>query len=394
MAIAVFIVMLGVGIVSPILPLYAESFRVSYTLVGVVVAAFGIARIIFDIPGGTLGDMLGRRPMLIIGLFIFAGAGLLAAYASTIFDLILARFIQGVGAAFFATTANAYVGDIAPKDQLGNYVAHFQGAFFLGTATGPAIGGFLQEAGGFRLPFIALSLLSIASGLVSILLTKETLAKKERSAASGADLRKTLGGMIRQRDILVVLFSNFVIFATSTGTRLTAIPLYSEKIAGYTPAEIGGIISVISLFNLLILLRSGALMDRYGGRPLLMYGFLISAPVLIGFSYTVQLPVFLGLAALYGLSTGIVNPAQAGTVIEMADRRHRGLFLGVFRVFGDVGLTIGPLIVGILADYFGLAVPFLALALLSLVMAGLASRMSRKNREVKLNGGLRAQTRL
>lgn len=373
---SVLIVMLGVGIVGPILPLYAESFRVTYAVVGTVVAAFGIARLLFDVPAGSLGDRFGRRPLVVVGLFVFSTAGVIAAYAGTVYDLILSRFIQGIGAAFFTTAAMAYVGGIAPENQRGQYIAYYQGAFFLGVAVGPAVGGFLQEMGGFRLPFIVLTVLAVLSGLFTVFVMKESLNPKERNGFSISDFRKALYEMFSQRDLTIVVASNCFLFAISTGTRLTSIPLYAEKVAGFKPAEIGAVISVIALFNLLMLFKSGQLVDRLGGRPLLMYGFLLSTPVLVAFGFVRELPFFLAIAAIYGVSTGMINPAQGGTIIRMADRRHRGLFVGVFRVFGDLGLTAGPILVGIIADYFGLVAPFVAASFLSLLMAGLASLMS------------------
>jgi multidrug resistance protein len=374
---SVFIVMLGVGIVGPILPLYAESFRVSYSVVGLVVGAFGIARIFFDIPAGSLGDRFGRRPFVILGLFIFSATGLIAAFAGSIYDLILARFVQGMGAAFFTTPAMAYVGDIAPDGSRGRYVAYYQASFFLGVAVGPAIGGFLQELGGFRLPFIVLTALSALSGIFTVLVMKESLAMKERNGFSSRDFRNALHEMFSQRDLTIVVASNFFLFAISAGTRLTSIPLYAERVAGFNPAEIGTVISIIALFNLVILFKSGQMVDRIGGRPLLVYGFLLSAPVLVAFGFATDWLAYLALAAIYGVSTGLINPAQGGTIIQMADERHRGMFVGLFRVFGDLGLTVGPVLVGLLADAFGLTAPFVAVSFASLLMAGLASLMRR-----------------
>ncbi|MFN3621892.1 MAG: MFS transporter, partial [Nitrososphaerales archaeon] len=135
-----FIIMLGAGIVVPILPKYAGSFGASYTYVGLTISAFGIARIITDIPSGTLSDKVGRRTSILLGTSLFVGTGILAAYSTSILHLIIARFIQGVGAAVFTTSALAYIADILPETKKGRYLGYYQGSFFLGSAFGPSIG--------------------------------------------------------------------------------------------------------------------------------------------------------------------------------------------------------------------------------------------------------------
>ncbi len=176
LAVSVFLVMLGVGIVSPVLPLYARAFDVPYTTVGFVVSAFGIARLLFDLPAGSLTDRYGRKPLIVIGLGIFAGAGLIAAFATNIYHLILSRFFQGVGAALFTTTAMVLVGDIAPPEQRGKYLAYYQGTFFLGSAAGPAFGGLLLDLGGFHTPFFALSALAALAAVYSHFSIQESFA--------------------------------------------------------------------------------------------------------------------------------------------------------------------------------------------------------------------------
>jgi MFS family permease len=135
-----FIIMLGAGVVVPILPKYAETFGASYTYVGFFISAFGLARILTDIPFGTLSD---RRASLLGGTILFVASGLLAAFTTGIEYLIAARVVQG--AAIHTTSALAYVADIIPATRKGRYLGYYQNSFFLGSAFGPSTGGVLTS---------------------------------------------------------------------------------------------------------------------------------------------------------------------------------------------------------------------------------------------------------
>lgn len=361
--ICVFSVMLGTGIIGPILPLYAKAFGVSYAVVGMMISAFGLARILMDLPAGTLADCWGRRPLLLIGMAVFSTTGLIAAFAPNIYFLVLARFIQGIGAALLTTTAMAVVGDIAPPEQRGKYLSYYQMSFFWGMATGPAIGGFLAEWGGFPLPFLVLSLLSLVGMAFAHFKVKESLVERN-DRISAMELFQVLRRMGRDRNLLVANLASLVAVLTMGGIRMTAIPLYGQQSMGLSHSEIGIVLAVAAFVNIPSLIWSGPIIDKIGSRPILLWGFSLATVTTYGLAFTHGFHSLLGMAALFGFTTGLNQPALATLVIGAADPNHRGLSIGLHRIFGDLGVIAGPMLVGVLADHYGLTSPFAVVAVL------------------------------
>lgn len=359
--------MLGTGIVGPILPLYAKAFGVSYSVVGLVISAFGFARILLDVPAGTLADRWGRRPLLLLGIAIFSATGVIAAFAPNIYYLILARFVQGVGAALFTTSGMAIVGDIAPAGERGRYMSTYQMSFFLGTSTGPAIGGFLAEWGGFALPFLLLSVLSLGGAIFAYIWVQESLAGDDPPTTSPAELLKALHKAAR--NLFVANLAVLVTFLTLSGIRMMAIPLYGQKVLGLSQSEIGVILALAAFVNIPSLFWSGPMVDRVGSRPIFILGFASATVATYGLTFTHSFLSLAAVATFFGFTTGLNQPAQGRAVLEAADPHHRGMSVGLHRVFGDVGVILGPTLVGILADHSGLASPFSWVAVLCGIMA-------------------------
>lgn len=158
LCIEVALMMLGIGLVSPVLPQYAHTFGVNITLVGLIITAFGIARIIVDIPAGALTNRWGRRPVLVMGPLIQGissiGCGLAVNYGM----LLCFRFLQGIGSAMYTTAAIVMLADISTPANRGRLMSYYQGSLLLGSGLGPTMGGFIAQYFGLA----ALSLILIA----------------------------------------------------------------------------------------------------------------------------------------------------------------------------------------------------------------------------------------
>lgn len=375
---SVFIVMLGVGIIGPILPLYAEHFGASYFLVGMVVSSFGLARLFADLPAGSLADTLGRRPLMLAGLGILSAGALVAAFASNVYHLMLARLVQGAGSAFFATSAMALLVDIAPRSQQGRYMSYYQGSFFLGTAVGPSIGGFLA-VWGLRAPFFALACLSLVSAVFVHIKIAETLERQGQPRSSLLESGNLLREVLGNREVWVVGFAAVVLFILNSGVRMTAIPLYGANVANLSPVEIGAILSFAAFSGLITLTWSGSMIDKVGTKPLLVAGFLMAAASSFAFIFSAEFFVISAVALVFGMATGIVNLAQASAVVKVAHPKHAGLSVGVYRVFCDIGIISGPVVIGVVADYRGLHEPFLVAAVLC-ILAGAIAHLTLRSR--------------
>ena len=358
---ATFIIMLGAGIVVPILPKYAETFGASYTYVGFTISAFGLARILTDIPSGTLSDKVGRRISLLVGTILFVASGLLAAFSTSIGYLIAARFVQGVGAAIYTTSALAYVADIVPATRKGRYLGYYQSSFFLGSAFGPSIGGVLTSLGGLRLPFLTLSALSLVAALatskgVATPTVGEKIVYKHRSISS------MVTATIKSKSMIISCVAAATTFILTTAIRFTILPIYSEKELNLNEVEIGLVLTVIALVNFFMMRWAGSISDKVGAVLTMIYGFTLSGLTIILYAYSSNLLTLLVIASAFGVTTSLIMPAQISLAVESSDPEHRGLSMGVYRIFSDVGLVVGPLLSGVLIEFLPLAYAFYFIA--------------------------------
>ena len=173
LAVVAFVVALGFGIVAPAIPLFARSFGVGTTAVGLAVSAFAFFRFVSAFSGGSLVDRLGERAVLITGLVVVAVTTGLAGLASSFPVFLALRAVGGVGSAMFTVSALSLLLRVAPPTHRGRAAATWQGGFILGGIAGPALGGLLAELSP-RLPFFVYAGSLLVAGAVGMVLLGPT----------------------------------------------------------------------------------------------------------------------------------------------------------------------------------------------------------------------------
>ena len=145
---------LGFGAIMPVLALYARSFGVLNSAIGVAIAIYGLARFLIAVPTGQLADRFGRRTTLALGGLVTAVGNLLCAYAPTYTAFVAARFVAGAGAALVLIAGQIVLADITTPAKRGRTMAIYQGVFMFAVGVGPLPGGLLAERFGLRAPFL------------------------------------------------------------------------------------------------------------------------------------------------------------------------------------------------------------------------------------------------
>ena len=145
---------LGFGSVMPVLALYARSFDVGQSAIGLAIAIYGLARFLIAVPAGQLADRAGRRHALALGGLVTAAGNLLCAWAPTYPAFITARFIAGAGAGLVMITGQIVLADITTPANRGRAMAVYQGVFLFAVGIGPLFGGVLAERSGLAAPFV------------------------------------------------------------------------------------------------------------------------------------------------------------------------------------------------------------------------------------------------
>ncbi len=363
LCVMVALVMVGLSMVAPILPLYGRSFGVNGFFIGLIVSAYPIARLFTNTPAGRAADRFGRRPLLMTGMSITVISSLICGIAPTYATLLGGRFLEGVGSALFITTAQSTIADISTPDNRGKMMSTFQGSFLLGPTAGPSIGGLIAGAVGARGVFFVYTLMALCS-LGWCVLRRSTIpaiARAERLARAAAD---TAAGTKRpspfaawrflsDASFLAICFLTLAQFWTRTGTRTTALPLLGADRFHLSEEAIGGILTLATLGNLVCVPLAGWMVDNLGRKAAIVPSTLLSGVSVLLFIFSPSVLWFAISAAFLGLSTGIAGPAPSAYVADLAAGKNIGARLGVYRSFGDIGFILGPICMGVVSDAFG-----------------------------------------
>ena len=351
------------GILVPILPLYAGAFEVSATgLIGMVLAAQSV--------GLLLGGRARRHADPAAGPASGAAAGCgrrgpgdcSLFWAPSIAVVIALQLLSGFFQALFTVAQHTSLAAMIAQDRRGRAIAIYGGTYRVGRLIGPLLGGALATVAGLRAPFVLYAGLCLAAfGMVFAFVSRERQVEAvPPELPSGSRLR----GVIQTQHRMLLRGGLAYIGAMIVRSGWSAIiPLYGADVLGLQAAEIGLIVSWMSGLDMSLFYPTGMIMDRLGRKWAIVPSFSIQS---IGLVLVAAATGPLGLL-LAGLVIGFGNGLGAGTMMtlgaDLAPPGAREEFLGVWRLIGDSGATVGPLAVGAVAD-------ILVLPAAALVVAG------------------------
>jgi len=369
--VAVAVAMLGIGIISPILPLYAETFSASGLAIGLVFAAFSISRALLGPFVGRFSDRFGRKPMILIGLGVFAAVSLCYSLAATIWQLALVRVVQGAASVMVTPIAQAYVGDITPPGKEGRMMNLFYTSMFMGVAFGPLLGGLLTQWWSFHAAFAGMGILSALS-LVLVAITVPLDEQRKRSLAAAPtqrrrSLRELLGTARHDvRKILQVFRHDAVkailAYVSTRGMWRQGFnafyPLFAVSMMGWTESQVGLVLSAYFFAGGIFQIPFGYLADRWPRIPQIVFGS-FAAPLLlllipfVRSTWGVLAVVFaIGALSAFSRASILAIRTQLGRTHGMATLA--GLHGSAFAS----GQAVGPVMFGAVADAMGLGAVF------------------------------------
>ena len=370
---SVFVAMLGMGIIIPILPIYATELGASGTALGIMVAGFSVTRGVLQPLVGGYSDRIGKKPFIAAGMTIYAIVGLTYATADSVLALIIIRLFHGVGSAMIVPVAMSYVGDLAPEGSEGRYMSYLNIALFVGIGSGPVIGGFFLDSFGANSAFLAMSTLA---GTAVVLLA--LLLPADRQAHDGAHppLFATLGRAARDRrvgGILVARLSSTLV----TAPAMAFLPLLMARFMDASGTQIGVVIATRTLVNAALQTPFGRLADRVDRVRLLVVGASAMGVAIIGVALAGTFPQLLALFVLMGAGEAIVWPVLGALATEQGRVHGQGAVMGLLNMAMSAGIFIGSLGAGAIVDFVGLNSAFVAMGVFVAVGTAIAVVMLR-----------------
>jgi DHA1 family multidrug resistance protein-like MFS transporter len=346
--------MMGSSIVVPILSVYAASFGVTSTMVGMLVTIFGIGRLLANFPSGWLSQQVGRRPLLVAGALVIAAGSLGAALTTDFLQLCFWRFVQGVGSGMYLTVSLAALADISTASTRARLVGLYQLALQMGATVGAVFGGYIAKLFGLTAPFWALLIISLMTALLAVFSFRDSQVAPARSL-SGA-LAPEKRGMF-SAPFFGISFISAVSFFTRTACMFQLIPLIAQDSFGMDVAQIGYGIGIIAITMMMMMPFSQLVIEKAGARLAVVYSMIGMAVALLAIIAGPQQYWFWLSMVLYGITGGFNGPAIGAYSIAILPRRQYGSGMGLQRTLSDIGFVAGPVVIGLIDDFSGIGHP-------------------------------------
>jgi MFS family permease len=360
---AMFISLLGLGIVVPLLPIYAENLGASGIAIGMMIAGFSISRGVLQPFMGGLSDRHGRKRFMLAGLFLYALIGLAFPLATSVEHLVVIRIVHGVGSAMIAPIAMSYVGDLAPPEEEGRYMGMFNIALFSGIGFGPIIGGVFKDSLGFDSAFYAMTALSAGSlALLFLVIPSDSESPTRRDVPPILTTMRRMSRNIRVMGVLLARMSTMVIVVPT----FAFLPILMTRFMDSSGTEIGIVIASRTLTNAALQVPAGRIVDSMNKVNVLVAGSLVvvASTFVIPFADT-----FFQLILIFvvmGAGEAFVAPTLGAFAMIEGRTYGQGAMMGVFNMSMSGGILVGSLSAGVLVDSYGVeyAFPVVAVALL------------------------------
>jgi MFS transporter, DHA1 family, tetracycline resistance protein len=343
--ITVFIDLVGFGIVIPVLPLYAQKFGASETVIGLLLAVYSVMQFIFAPILGKLSDKVGRRPVLLVSLIGTSIGFLTMGLANTLWLLFLGRILDGITGGNIST-AQAYIADITPPERRSSAMGLIGAAFGLGFVFGPALGGALSHIS-LAAPFYFAAALAAANAVALYFLLPESLSEEHRAGAARASIAQIFreSGSWQLGVVFATYFFGTVAFAMlpATYTLFTALRFHLDATHnGYIFAS-QGFIGVIIQGVLL-----GRLIKTFGEKFLAVTGTFLLAASMLAMPLANSITMLLLTSAGIAVGNSFVTPVLNGLASKNVSAAWQGRVLGVFQSVASLARIIGPAIGGFL----------------------------------------------
>lgn len=366
------VMMVGVGLVLPVLPLYARSFGVGYGGVGILVGAYGLARLGADLVAGLVVDRIGERRAAAAGLASLAVFALATGLAPSFPVAVACWAAAGVGSAVVFAALYSHLLRAVPGQRMARTLSVFYGSFNAGVVAGGFLGGVLAHHLGLAAPLL------FDAGLAALaaVLCLRLLPALPRPAAGPAGPRgvRGLGGLLRTPGLLTVAVANLAYMWMVAAVFDTLVPLFAQDELGMSTVGIGVVFAVALAAEFAVLYPAGAAADRHGRRAVLVPALaaLAAATCVLGLAST---PLVFGvLIALLGIASGVAGVPPGAMLADVAVPGQAGASVGVFRFFGDLGFTLGPLAAGFASSAVGFGAAFVLASVPTAVALALVAR--------------------
>jgi DHA1 family multidrug resistance protein-like MFS transporter len=365
---SIFAAVTGVGIVVPLLPIYARDLGASGLYIGLIFGAFSISRTFFLPYFGRLSDKKGRKPVIVPGFLAYALISVAFIYSDAINTLIVIRFFHGIASAMLMPVIQAYIGDITPSGREGTTMGLFNMSLFLGLSVGPLIGGVIKDSFSLQASFICMGSLALIGFFLSLWLLPPTSSERGIKNRDASFSWKTL---LYDRHLIGLFLFRFA-YVVCVGIIWGFIPLYADTKFAASSSLIGILIMLGIFISGLIHIPMGYIADRISKKLMVVVGGLIVSYATLSFVWADQVQDLVMSSVFFGLGGGIAMPALMAMVVLRGTKSNAmGSVMALMTVAHSLGMLNGALLGGLMMDFFQLSRAFALGALVMIICTGL-----------------------
>lgn len=346
---ALFLMMLGFGIILPVLPFYSETLGARGFELGLLLTIYALCQFIFAPVWGNYSDRVGRKPVLFIGVLGFAITFIFFGLANSLWMLFAARIAGGILSSAAMPTAMAYIGDITSIEKRASSMGLIGAAMGMGMIFGPALGGMLSDIS-LSFPFFFAAGLAGLNGVSLILFVKESLPPEKRTS-TGKHMLPGFSLLQGLKTPLATILLVIMMVSLAEAIHHATFALFMEAKLSMGSKEIGwafmsaGLVS-IGVQGILV----GRIVKYLGEETMIKIGIIIiifSFILLLKYSYNLyNVILYMGL---FAIGIGLIRPSVT-TVVSKQALIEQGRYMGIMQGFDSLGRVIGPTLGGFVLD--------------------------------------------
>ncbi|WP_339316225.1 MFS transporter [Paenibacillus sp. FSL R10-2734] len=366
----IFIVFLGVGLIVPVMPSFINIMHLSGKTMGYLVAAFAFAQLVMSPIAGRWIDTYGRKKMIIIGLILFSVSELIFGLGTHVSVLYIARILGGIAGAFIMPAVTAYVADITSIEERPKAMGYVSAAISIGFIIGPGIGGFITELG-IRAPFYFAAGFALITCISSIFILKEPLSKEQLLEISKLKKDTSFISDLKRSFHPAYIIAFIIVFVLAFGLSAyeTVFSLFSDHKFGYTPRDIATVITVSSIFGVVVqIFLFGKMVDKLGEKKLIQLCLIAGVVFAIASTMISSYFAVLSVTCLIFLAFDLLRPALT-TYLSKTAEKEQGFVAGMNSTYTSLGNIAGPALGGIFFD-ININYPYLFAAVIMFIGLG------------------------
>ncbi len=352
---AIFSTVTGVGIVVPLLPVYANDLGATGIYVGMIFGSFSISRTLLLPYFGRLSDQKGRKPFIVTGLFVYTLISIAFVFSKNVETLIGLRFIQGAASAMIMPVVQAYVGEITPKGSEGYSMGLFNLSMFLSLSLGPLMGGVIKDIWSLDAAFVCMGVLSGVGLVLCAVFLPPRSREQVKTSAKGV---VSWFHILNDRDLVAIFLFRYA-YTACIGVIWCFLPLFADREFGLSGSLTGVLVMLGVFVSGILQLPMGVVADRSDKRMMIVAGGILSSIGMVLPFWAASFSDLVIAVSIFGVGGGISMPAiMACAVIKGDEREAMGSVISVMTVAHSLGMLTGSMAAGLAMDFLSLRLSF------------------------------------